>query len=93
VQNAVDPAHLGVATGAATFLRALGGAIGVSVLGAIFLSYGFAQHVDSGKSLSDLGPHAAAAFSTIFFTAGIGLIITDVFLLLMEEKPLRSAEQ
>ena len=92
VQNAVDPAHLGVATGAATFLRALGGAIGVSVLGAIFLSYGFAQHVDAGKSLSDLGPDAAAAFSTIFLTAGIGLIITDVFLLLMEEKPLRSAK-
>jgi MFS family permease len=90
VQNAVDPAHLGVATGAATFLRALGGAMGVSILGAVFLGYGFAQNANAAKGLSDLGPHAGAAFSTIFLTAGIGLIITDLFLLLMEEKPLRS---
>jgi len=90
VQNAVDPAHLGVATGAVTFLRSLGGAMGVSVLGAVFLSYGFAQNAEAAKGLSDLGPRAGAAFAAIFLTAGIGLVITDVFLLLMEEKPLRS---
>jgi hypothetical protein len=90
VQNAVDPAHLGAATGAATFLRALGGAMGVSILGAVFLSYGFAQNAEAAKGLSDLGPQAGAAFATIFLTAGIGLVITDVFLLVMEEKPLRS---
>jgi MFS family permease len=89
VQNAVDPGHLGVATGAATFLRALGGAMGVSILGTVFLSYGLAQNADAAKRLNDLGPNAGAAFSAIFFTAGIGLIITDLFLLLMEEKPLR----
>ncbi len=88
VQNAVDPAHLGVATGAATFLRALGGAMGVSILGAVFLSYGFAQNSDA-KGLSDLGPRGGAAFAAIFLTAGIGLVITNLFLLLMEEKPLR----
>jgi hypothetical protein len=43
VQNVVRPEYLGVATGATTFLRSLGGAMGVSVLGAVFLSYGFAQ--------------------------------------------------
>ncbi|MBV9491387.1 MAG: MFS transporter [Verrucomicrobia bacterium] len=90
VQNAVDPAHLGVATGAATFLRSLGGAMGVSALGAVFLSYGFAQNIEAAKGLSDLGPQAGAAFAAIFTTAGIGLVITVVFLLLMEEKPLRS---
>jgi EmrB/QacA subfamily drug resistance transporter len=89
VQNAVNPAHLGVATGAATFLRALGGAIGISILGAVFLSYGLAQNPENAKGLNDLGPQAAAAFATIFLAAGIGLVITDVFLLLMEEKPLR----
>jgi hypothetical protein len=36
--------------------------------------------------LSNLGSGAGAAFATIFFTAAIGLVITDVFLLLMEEK-------
>ena len=90
VQNAVDPAHLGVATGAATFLRALGGAMGVAVLGTVFLSYGLAQNAEPAKGLSDLGPQAGHAFAAIFLTAGIGLVITDVFLLLMEEKPLRS---
>jgi MFS family permease len=93
VQNAVRPEHLGVATGAATFLRSLGGAMGVSVLGAVFLSYGFAQNADAGKGLSNLGPGAGAAFTAIFLAAGIGLVITDVFLLLMEEKPLRSGEK
>jgi hypothetical protein len=89
VQNAVDPRHLGVATGAATFLRALGGAMGVSVLGAVFLSFGLAQKTEAAKGLNDLGPQAGAAFTAIFLTAGIGLVITDVFLVLMEEKPLR----
>src|SRR5260221_9536175 len=90
VQSGVDQAHLGVATGAATFLRSLGGAIGVSVLGAIFLGYGFARNAEAAKGLSNLGPQAGAAFGAIFLTAGIGLVISDVFLLLMEERPLRS---
>jgi len=90
VQNAVDPAHLGVATGAATFLRSLGGAMGVSVLGAVFLSHGFAQNAETAQGLSDLGTRAGAAFAAIFLTAGLGLVITNVFLLFMEEKPLRS---
>jgi EmrB/QacA subfamily drug resistance transporter len=93
VQNAVRPEYLGVATGTATFLRSLGGAMGVSVLGAVFLSYGFAQNAEGAKGLSDLGPRADAAFSSIFLTAGIGLVITDVFLFLMEEKPLRSGNR
>jgi len=93
VQNAVDPGHLGVATGAATFLRALGGAMGVSVLGAVFLSFGFAQKTEAAKWLNDLGPQAGAAFAAIFFTAGIGLVITDVFLVLMDEKPLRGKSE
>jgi EmrB/QacA subfamily drug resistance transporter len=89
VQNAVRPEHLGVATGATTFLRSLGGAMGVSVLSAVFLSYGFAQNVEAANGLADLGPRAEAAFSMIFLTSGIGLVIATVFLLLMEEKPLR----
>lgn len=89
VQNAVDPAHLGVATGAVTFLRSLGGAMGVSILGAVFLGHGFAQNAENAQGLSDLGPQAGAAFGAIFLTAGIGLVIALLFLILMEEKPLR----
>ena len=40
VQNAVDRMHLGVATGVLTFLRSLGGALGVALLGAVALGYG-----------------------------------------------------
>jgi EmrB/QacA subfamily drug resistance transporter len=93
VQNAVDPAHLGVATGALTFLRSLGGAMGVSILGTICLSYGFAQNAGDAKGLSNFEPQAEAAFSAIFLAAGIGLVIANVFLLLMEEKPLRSTDR
>ena len=40
VQNAVDRMHLGVATGVLTFLRSLGSALGVAMLGAVALGYG-----------------------------------------------------
>jgi hypothetical protein len=63
--------------------------MGVSILGAVFLSYGFAQNADAAKGLSDLGPQGGAAFAAIFLTAGIGLVITNLFLVFMEEKPLR----
>jgi hypothetical protein len=63
--------------------------MGVSILGAVFLSYGFAQNGEAAKGLSDLGPQGGAAFATIFLAAGVGLVITNLFLLLMEEKPLR----
>jgi MFS family permease len=89
VQNAVRPEHLGVATAATTFLRSLGGAMGVSVLSAVFLSYGVAQNAETAQGLMHLGPRAEGAFSMIFLTSGIGLVITTFFLLLMEEKPLR----
>jgi MFS family permease len=91
VQNAVRPEHLGVATAATTFMRSLGGAMGVSVLSAVFLSYRFAQNAETAKGLMNLGPRAEGAFAMIFLTSGIGLVITTVFLLLMEEKPLRGA--
>ena len=39
VQNAVDQAHLGVATGVLAFLRSLGSALGVALLGSVALGY------------------------------------------------------
>ena len=49
VQNAVDQRHLGVATGVLTFLRSLGAALGVAVLGAIALGYGIPLGAENGK--------------------------------------------
>jgi uncharacterized protein YejL (UPF0352 family) len=50
VQNAVPYAQLGVATSTATFFRTIGGAFGVSALGAIF----------DGRLISNLSKHASA---------------------------------
>ncbi|CAN7534341.1 MDR family MFS transporter [Mesorhizobium sp. LjRoot246] len=87
VQNAVDQAHLGVATGVLIFLRSLGSALGVAILGAVALGYGL--------PLAGEGIQAAStavevqAFVMIFFTAVAMLVMALVALVLMPEKPLR----
>jgi EmrB/QacA subfamily drug resistance transporter len=90
VQNAVDRTHLGVATGVLTFLRSLGGAIGVAALGAVALGYGL--------PLAGEGVHVAhggtdASFAIIFYaTAGL-LVAALAVLALMPEKPLRGYDR
>jgi EmrB/QacA subfamily drug resistance transporter len=57
VQNAIDPADLGVGTSAVTFFRTLGGAIGSSVLGAILIDQERAARVvDIHRYGVKLGP-------------------------------------
>jgi EmrB/QacA subfamily drug resistance transporter len=56
VQNAVPYSQLGVATSTATFFRTIGGAFGVSALGAVFDS----------RLLSSLSSHASAAQLRLF---------------------------
>ncbi|TGT53401.1 MFS transporter [Mesorhizobium sp. M00.F.Ca.ET.170.01.1.1] len=87
VQNAVDRAHLGVATGVLTFLRSLGGALGVAMLGAVALGYGLPLAAEG--SLSHIELTSAMPFVMIFLTAGITLVLALVALALMPEKPLR----
>ncbi|WP_432092183.1 MFS transporter [Streptomyces sp. bgisy100] len=57
-QNQVDPKDLGAASSVVTFFRTLGGAVGVSALGAA-LSNRITHHVKEG--LEELGPKAARA--------------------------------
>ncbi|MEU9994737.1 MDR family MFS transporter [Streptomyces sp. NPDC050848] len=57
-QNQVAPADLGVASSVVTFFRSLGGAIGVSALGAV-LGNRVTHYVQDG--IAALGPKAAAA--------------------------------
>ncbi|TXL85349.1 MFS transporter [Streptomyces sp. IB2014 016-6] len=57
-QNQVSPQDLGAASSVVTFFRSLGGAIGVSALGAV-LGHRVTSYVKDG--LADLGPDAAAA--------------------------------
>lgn len=56
-QNQVDPADLGSASSVVTFFRSLGGAIGVSALGAVMANR-VTHYVKDG--LTDLGPQGAS---------------------------------
>ncbi|MFD3331283.1 DHA2 family efflux MFS transporter permease subunit [Streptomyces sp. NPDC058700] len=57
-QNQVAPADLGAASSVVTFFRSLGGAIGVSALGAV-MAHRVTGYVKDG--LAELGPKAAGA--------------------------------
>ena len=87
VQNAVDKAHLGVATGVLTFLRSLGSALGVAMLGAVALGYGLPL---GGEALRT-GAHVTTAepFAMIFLVCSATTMLGFVMLWLMPEKTLR----
>jgi len=87
VQNAVERAHLGVATGVLTFLRALGGALGVAVLGAIALSYGLPLGAEGPAAAGEAG--AVRPFEAMFATSAAIMLLTLLCVLLMREKPLQ----
>ncbi|TPI23095.1 MDR family MFS transporter [Mesorhizobium sp. B4-1-1] len=91
VQNAVDRAHLGVATGVLTFLRTLGGALGVALLGAVALGYGLPLSAEGSQTHIQLA--SALPFAMIFVAAGIMLVLALVVLFLMPEKELRGRDE
>lgn len=88
VQNAVDQAHLGVATGVLTFLRSLGGALGVAMLGAIALGNGLPL---GGEHIQAVGaaPASALPFSYIFAACVVTTAFSLLAFYLMPERPLR----
>jgi EmrB/QacA subfamily drug resistance transporter len=73
-QNAVDHAHLGVATGALNFAKTLGGAFGAAVFGAILTGH--------------LGGGAMAAFQAVFFWTVPFMGLALLLALVMREQPL-----
>ena len=90
VQNAVDKAHLGVATGVLTFLRSLGGALGVAMLGAIALGYGLPL---VGEATAITGHSVSATpFAMIFLACGVTMLLALGALIVMPEKALRGRE-
>ncbi|RUY13421.1 MFS transporter, partial [Mesorhizobium sp. M7A.F.Ca.US.005.03.2.1] len=87
VQNAVDRVHLGVATGVLTFLRSLGSALGVAMLGAVALGYGLPL---AGEGVRIAGHSATVEpFVMIFAVAAATLLLGLITLTLMPEKELR----
>jgi MFS family permease len=93
VQNSVDRRRLGVAMATTSFFRALGGAVGAAVLGAVFAARAGVHGVSGGPRT--LGPGARAdvidAVQTVFIVAAPIAAIALVVVLLLEEVPLRGA--
>ncbi|MEW6257501.1 MAG: MDR family MFS transporter [Pseudomonadota bacterium] len=93
IQNAVAVEQMGTATGGANFFRALGAALMVAALGAVFAT------ALGGNELGDiaqLAAHAGAgplrdAFSAVFAASGVALVFGFVFLARMQELPLRAS--
>jgi hypothetical protein len=88
VQNGVDTAHLGVATGMLTFLRSLGGALGVAVLGAIALGYGVPMATE-GKSGAVTHIANAFPFAVLYYAMAAMMLVAAVIYAFMPHKPLR----
>jgi EmrB/QacA subfamily drug resistance transporter len=91
MQNAVSHAHVGVATGAANFFRALISALVVAVLGAIVLGGLGGGTGDAVEMLARAASsHALAhAFRFVFLTCGLVLSFAMAFIVAMEERPLK----
>jgi len=89
VQNAVDRAHLGVATGVLAFLRTLGGALGVAILGAVALGYGLPLVEHGAHTTVTLA--SATPFAMIFAVSAVLMLGSLIALALMPEIPLRGA--
>jgi EmrB/QacA subfamily drug resistance transporter len=92
VQNAVLPWQLGTVTGVINFVRALASALMVALYGAILFG---GMSGARGVTLEALAGGNAAAFTGhfrwIFAVAGVSLALSLLLLLMMEERPLRTA--
>jgi MFS family permease len=77
VQNSVERRELGVATATTGFFRALGGAVGAAVFGAIFVARAGATHPDVGEGVRGVflaaAPIAAVALVVVLFLVELPL--------------------
>jgi MFS family permease len=88
VQNAVERPQLGVATATAGFFRALGGAVGAGVLGAVFAAQAGARPGEGGAVLrADVIDGVQAVFAIAAPVAALALVAV----LALAEAPLRAA--
>jgi MFS family permease len=96
IQNAVPHHQVGIAMGALNFFRSLASAFIVAVLGAILLA-GLGVAPERGRavslitSVSAAGHDVAFVFRWVFLAAFVFLALSLLFLILMEERPLRGS--
>jgi EmrB/QacA subfamily drug resistance transporter len=95
VQNSVERRQLGVAMAATNFFRALGGAVGAAVLGAIFTAR--AGTSSSAGAVTELPAgtraHIIDAVQAVFIVAAPIALAGLLVVLFLRERPLRGPEQ
>jgi EmrB/QacA subfamily drug resistance transporter len=95
IQNAVPATEVGTATGAMNFFRALASTLAVAVIGAILLAgLGATPGRGTGVELmvetaGAAGVDMAAVFRLVFAATDIFVALALIFMLMMEERPLR----
>ena len=92
VQNAVLPWQLGTVTGVINFMRALASALMVALYGAFLFGGAGAKGVTLEALAASVNAAALLAghFRWIFAAAALCLALSWLFLLAMEERPLRT---
>ena len=97
IQNAVPHHQVGIAMGALNFFRSLASAFIVAVLGAILLAGLGVAPERGGRAVSVIATVSAAGidvafvFRWVFLAAFVFLALSLLFLILMEERPLRGS--
>lgn len=95
IQNSVSPHRMGTATGVMNFFRSLGGALMVACFGAIALSNLPDSNLSAlsienfASALAEAGLSITGVFQWIFAAAALGLALSLLSFLMMEERPLR----
>lgn len=89
VQNAVEPHNVGVATGVNSFLRALGSAVGVAIIGAVTAAAGISVSEGLHPTVAEAQGITGAAFKPVFFAMSIAVGLGLIFMAAMPMKPLR----
>ena len=94
IQNAVARHDLGTATAVSNFFRQIGGALVVSIFGAIVFGAPGQGAGEAGHSLSGLDPaRLDRAFSHVFLAAALCIGAAWAFFAAMPETPLRGPER